>query len=205
MRRLRIRGIDLATVGGPGIRDGVLRIEVGPGSSDRDRLAFRHFGRLRRTGRRQRRSIVVAQVDHYTRGETDAVPLAGIAKNVRFVVGVDVIHLRQTNGEPVGDVQIETAATAHGGVPLRLRNRRIDLRGADKDPHKRGERVGMKLILQSSQDVAYLGITAGTEMAAAIDQDAQIVHGGKIVNVGEVKALGYIPDFETKVYLAIGM
>src|ERR1039458_7664767 len=57
----------------------------------------------------------------------------------------------------------------------------------------------MPLVLQSSQNITHVGIFVAMEVAAPVDQDAQIVPRGKVIYVRGVKAHRDICDFVTKV------
>ena len=59
----------------------------------------------------------------------------------------------------------------------------------------------MILVLQSSQDVTDLGVF--TEMAAAVDQYAQIVRSGNVVDVREVETFRDVLDLVTIVNFAV--
>ena len=63
----------------------------------------------------------------------------------------------------------------------------------------------MPLVLQASQNVTHVGIFVAMEVAAPVDQDAQIVHRGKVIDVRGVKALRDICDFVTKVNAPVRM
>ena len=59
----------------------------------------------------------------------------------------------------------------------------------------------MVLVLQTGEGEADTGVVrrAGTEVAAAVENDAQIVRLGKILGVGRVKAVGDVWHLDAEV------
>src|SRR5271157_5350838 len=187
--RLRASIGDPATISGPSVGDLMLRVETGARRGDLHRVWRKNLGRRGRGGAGQWRVVVAAQIHNNARRQPDAVPLRRMAADeFLIVVGINVINLRNTNGEPRRDGEIEASTAACGDVTPRPTATIRGQAGRTNEGAGKGRKdVGVVLVLKTEKSIP--NTVTILEMPAAVSQETNIVETTKIGSNGSVKAI----------------